>query len=407
MKRSGRIILACALAVSIAHGIAFGQSGGATLASTGEAAATLQQFNRLAWSEQGVVRVVATGPTENAVFKAGDTVTIAFKMWAEGTARRKGGTPKPMKVSWQAKYTDTADHVIDSGLDLILQEKNFSYKLKKLAAGSYTSRMDATPVKLNGTPMTDKAASDTRHWSVVELKTETVATVPATRARTKLGIGEPVKCTINPPLNAAWAVTGGGTLSGASGSEVTFTAKMSPSTSKVKATVSGVDLTVDFDVVAPSGMKSTAAVDTPPGKPGTNQIGFVSTFTCLVLPDDVSFWKAEFQENIPKDTWTWPDGTADSNPAHTVPWSVKQDNTTTDNVSSGLYPIGRLLGKDGKYKAFSFDIHVPEEYKDDSGNWVVWLPKEVHIKEFNKSQQGRGTLDATNKLSGGWQGPFE
>jgi hypothetical protein len=141
--------------------------------------------------------------------------------------------------------------------------------------------------------------------------------------------------------------------------------------------------------------------------PPNNQIGSKTIFDCVVKPATVSFYKAEFRENIPLDTWTWPDGTAGSNGPKVVPWSVGQDNKTTDNVTSALRPIGRI--SNGRaFVDFGYTIRVPEDYKDESGSWVTWLANEEHYKEFRKlDQKGRSTLKATNNVSGNWQGPWQ
>lgn len=242
-----------------------------------------------------------------------------------------------------------------------------------------------------------------------KIVTETVAATPADRARKKIGIGEEVNCSTDPATAATWAVSGGGTISAASGNSTKFTASMTPSKSTVKATIGKNNLVVNFDVVAPDGMTSTVKSDSGLGTKGppNNQIGFETVFDCVVQPATVSFYRVKFQENIPSNTWTWPDGTADSKGPKVVPWRVGEDNTTTDTVGNSFRPIARLF--DGKKNVnFGYIVKVPEEYKDESGTWVSWLAKEQHFKEFEgATQKGRATLKATNSVSGGWQGPWQ
>jgi hypothetical protein len=242
-----------------------------------------------------------------------------------------------------------------------------------------------------------------------KIVSKTVATTPSNRARRKIGIGEEVVCSTDPAKDATWSVTGGGAVTPALGNSTTFTASKSPSKSTVKATIGTEAFTADFDVVAPDGLKSTVKSNDGVGEKGppNRNIGFKTVFDCIVQPNTVAFHRIEFRENIPKDTWTWPDGTADSNGPKEVPWSVGQDNKTTDTVSSGPRPIDRI-SKGGKFVDFSYTIRVPEDYKNEAGNWVTWLPGEEHYKEYaGADQRGRGTLKATNNQPGGWQGPWK
>jgi hypothetical protein len=122
---------------------------------------------------------------------------------------------------------------------------------------------------------------------------------------------------------------------------------------------------------------------------------------------DVSFYNADFQENIPGDTWQWPDLSSGSRPSATVPWSVSNNNKTSDTVSSDLDPISRINNA-GTYVDFSYNVRVPEEYKDDNGNWVSWFPGETHPREYRGSdQQSRVSLNATNNVYGNWMGPWQ
>jgi hypothetical protein len=267
----------------------------------------------------------------------------------------------------------------------------------------------ATPSPAPAEPLDKRPAAPPKPAPpATKIVTQTVATTPADRTRKTIGIGEEVKCSTDPATAATWSVSGGGAVSPAAGNSATFTAKLGPSKPTVKATVGGTDLTVDFDVVAPNGLKST--VSSNPGQgtkgPPNNQIGFETIFDCIVQPATVSFYKVGFRENIPKNDWTWPDGTAGTNGPKEVPWSVGQDNKTTDDVTSALRPIGRVF--DGKKNvSFAYTVQVPEDYKDDAGTWVSWLPNEEHYKEFDATGRGRATLKATNSPSGTWQGPWQ
>ena len=247
--------------------------------------------------------------------------------------------------------------------------------------------------------------------TVFTIKSETVSTVPPGRNRTILGIGEPVTCWTEPSVSVNWSVEGPSSVYPETGTSTTFTAVKSPSYATVHAQKGSADCTLDFEVIAPSGMNVVKYQDLTPGVSGppNNKIGASSQFTSIVLPTSVCFQWAEFRENIPTDTWIWPDGTEQSNLAHTVPWSVGYNNLTIDTLSpqGGLQPIGRI--HDGSsYVSFSYTIRVPAEYKNQYNQWTSWLPGETHPREFRGSdQKARVIFNATNSANGDWMGPWQ
>jgi hypothetical protein len=244
---------------------------------------------------------------------------------------------------------------------------------------------------------------------ISKVTSQTVATSPAKRGRTKLGIGEEVVCSTQPATPATWSVVGGGAVAPAAGNSTTFTASKSPSKSTVKATAGGKDVAIDFEVIAPDGLTAKVSSNVGLGTPGppNNQVGFETIFDCIVTPSTVSFYNVAFRENIPKNDWTWPDGTADSKGPKVVPWNVGFDNKTTDDVSRGPDPVA-VLSKGGKPVDFALTIKVPEDFQNEAGTWVSWLPDEEHLKEYaGATLKARGTLKATNSASGSWQGPWK
>jgi hypothetical protein len=251
-------------------------------------------------------------------------------------------------------------------------------------------------------------ATGSKQIGVLQINTETVATTPANRSRTTIGIGEEVNISIVPStVSVSWSATGGGNVSPGTGNSATFTASKNPTTSVIHAQIAGADITVPFNVVAPNGMRTSLAGDGSLGSSGTNNIGANSRFDCYVLPDYVSFYNIEFQENIPGEAFTWPDGTAGSRPPAIVPWSVGFDNRTSDNVSSGLNPAARIF--DGtNYVNFEYGVRVPEEYKNEAGNWIPFLSNENHPRNYRGADlQARTKLEASNTAIGGWMGPWQ
>jgi len=247
--------------------------------------------------------------------------------------------------------------------------------------------------------------------TVFKIKPETVSGTPANRHRTLLGIGEEVICWTEPSVSVDWRLNslGGGTVNPTFGTSTTFIAGKSPSSPILHAKKGTADCTLYFTVIAPNGMNSVLKQDLTPGVPGppNNIIGSSSEFTCTVLPTTVCFYWAEFRENIPLNEWTWPDTTDASYGPKTVTWGVGYDNKTTDTCTCYGYPIGRI--HDGSnYVDFTVTWCVPEEYKNQANNWILWLPYEQHHTEYQGSdQKSCQILQATNIASGGWMGPWQ
>jgi len=256
----------------------------------------------------------------------------------------------------------------------------------------------------SGGPLDKKGGAPKATFGVTS---RTVAATPSNRTRTTVGIGEDVTLTTSPSTAATWAVTGAGSLASAAGNTTTFTASQTPGTATVTSTSGAETKTTRFNVIAPNGMTSKVTSNPALGTAGppNNQIGAHTVFECTVLPVSVSFDKAQFRENIPLSNFTWPDGTAGTRSAATVPWTTV-NNKTSDDVDSSLFPIARLQ-KVGKARNFFFHIPVPEEFQNAAGAWVAWLPKEKHLREFITSGKGRVTLEASDNVAGRWQGPWQ
>jgi hypothetical protein len=209
-------------------------------------------------------------------------------------------------------------------------------------------------------------------------------------------------------------VVGGGTVAPDTGTNTLFTASMSPSTSTITATLSGVttcQIEIVFTVIAPSGITCTVGSETGCGIPGppNNTIGARTFFDCTVQPTTVSFFWAQFRENFPGEVWTWPDGTADSWPTTVEPWQVTQANEAVDDVAMCVDPIVRLdpPPPGGGYVNFDFTVRLPEEYLNDGGTWVQWLP-ESHTREYRGlDAASRAIINASNTATGAWQGPWQ
>ena len=242
--------------------------------------------------------------------------------------------------------------------------------------------------------------------STLKIKSETVSPKPTNRARTKLGVGEQVKCVVDPAATATWSVSGGGSVSPASATTTIFTASKSPSAPTVKAVVGSNSATISFSVIAPGSITSTRQSDPglPPAGPPNNKIGAYTIFDIIVNPTTVSFFNVRLRENIKKHAWTWPDGTGGGIASQIPRWSVGFGNDTADNIRSGPYPIRRL--HDGaKFVDFDYKVKWKEEYENQSGTWVEWVAKEDTLTEYKgANQKARQThMGAPGK----WQGPWQ
>ncbi len=134
---------------------------------------------------------------------------------------------------------------------------------------------------------------------VCTISSQTIATSPADRTRTKIGVGEEVKITVkgNP---ATWKITSGtGTLSPNTGARtsVTFTADDKAGSTTITATGSGCSCvnTITFTIVQPANwtMKRAAGTNLKHnnGRPDCGWKG-----NQYIHPNDVNFYRVEVRE---------------------------------------------------------------------------------------------------------------
>jgi len=139
-------------------------------------------------------------------------------------------------------------------------------------------------------------ASDEVTVLVYKLETETVATQPTDRQRTKVGVGEEVNLTIQPSsVTASWSVDGGssnGSVSPPSGASTKYTAADEAAMGNVKAEFKGITKTTTFNVTQPSGIKLEASSSTNNKNPLRS--GFIAKI--YITPADVNFEKVKIYE---------------------------------------------------------------------------------------------------------------
>lgn len=157
-----------------------------------------------------------------------------------------------------------------------------------------------TPSQPSTTPGSSQPAGGTSVpcHPACSLTSQTVATSPSDRARTKLGVGEEVTLTVtgNP---ATWTISGGGTLSPSSGthSSVTFTADDNAGSVTITAAGSGCSCSnpITFNVVRPANWtmkrKTGTNLKHSAGRPDCGWKGIV-----YLHPDDVNFYNLQICE---------------------------------------------------------------------------------------------------------------
>jgi hypothetical protein len=146
-----------------------------------------------------------------------------------------------------------------------------------------------------GGPATSPTQPCTPSSTSCTITSQTVATSPSNRARTKIAVGEEVELTVNPGP-ATWAITSGsGTLNPNSGTKVTYTAGDAAGSATIKATGPGCSCTITFTVVEPSNWTMKRQPNTKlkhtNGRPDCGWKGIM-----YVHPNDVNFYRIETRE---------------------------------------------------------------------------------------------------------------
>ncbi|MCY2951883.1 MAG: hypothetical protein NTU53_07880 [Planctomycetota bacterium] len=264
------------------------------------------------------------------------------------------------------------------------------------------------------------------------MTSETVATTPATRTRTTVGLAEPVVCTIdsstwadkdcNDTLNTIvddsigtrqWSASGAGTVSpttAGTNDSATMTAHKSPGSVTVTVTVKDSETkynetltkTKTFTVIAPTGESATVSSNSPYGAAGTNTIGACTVFLVTMNPTTVNFSYGTYRENIAAQAYTWPDGTNETFPATVLPIPVNTSNQFNDTFGSGTAPIGRLW-QSGAYVGYTHTVSVPREYENQAGTWVNYTT--ITWKAVYAASNQKATM-SFNTASGSAQGPY-
>jgi hypothetical protein len=233
------------------------------------------------------------------------------------------------------------------------------------------------------------------------MTSQTAATTPANRARTTIGIGEEVTCSINASTWSDWDRANGtpvqdtigyrvwgcsptGTVnpSGSTYSDSTgLTAKKTAGTCTVGVNVfdseakfcdSPIYRSIVFTIIEPEMISYSFSHDDVLGwtawSSGTRYLGAHSWFSVTVNPTSVSFYNVGFQENFGTgETHTWPDGTTWDGPTGVIgPVSPTYANGMGDEQQTGLYNSSKLYNG-STWQDFFPSNSLPWEYVGDTG----------------------------------------
>ena len=226
------------------------------------------------------------------------------------------------------------------------------------------------------------------------ITSETVATQPANRTRTKIGVGEQVKLTFSLG-NAAWNAPGA-QLSSNNGTTVTLNAPERAASITVTATGSGCTSQITFQVIEPSGVRMIqhgTVIQHVQGQPSAGFLG-----DPYIQPSDVSFYNIQVRELdcAPTKSGYYTANTQTSHGANASYVSVQDPNSNgspvqgTDHIWSGYIPS--ITGP--PYQAGSLEFDIPWEYKVGSGGTPRDLhnsypPADYHRKWIRDNQQRR------------------
>jgi hypothetical protein len=280
---------------------------------------------------------------------------------------------------------------------------------------TYTSGENGGTLTVTGTD-TSQAGQPSASVTAISIHvlSETWSPIPANRLRTKLGIQEKVCCYTEGGITVNWSVSGGGYLDlPFTSNEVTYTASKGSSQATVSATKNGASGSRTFNIVVPNGI-------TVQFQPGANRgiapappaiyIGGNAWFIATLQPTDVSFGFAagpQLRENIPDSSFTWPDGTYANYPARYLYFTPSYDNTLTDEIGDGLWPIS-CLWSDGYYQSFIHSVNVSVQYQDDYSIWTNFPPSQTHTRSYRSGDQACKITDAaTNTAYSPWFGPWQ
>lgn len=223
-----------------------------------------------------------------------------------------------------------------------------------------------------------------------------VATLPADRARTNLGIGEETNLSTDPATAVTWTIAGDdgsmGTLSTASGTTTKYTACDRGKSVTINAARScGRSATIAFTVIQMGGGTLESPTDVSVIAPPSIAVGFTATPTGQ--PANVSFLNCEMREGTcPADAtgiFAFQAGQVHPDTGSWVPFSANVDAngtpiTTFDTIKTTMdistFPTGGTV--DGRFH-WAIPWRVQVRGGGTSGPYVFATPD--HVKAYTAS----------------------
>jgi hypothetical protein len=261
-----------------------------------------------------------------------------------------------------------------------------------------------TPPGPGPTPPGPTPPGPTPPGPVETITSETVATTPGLRTRTRIGVGEEVNLT-HAPGSAAWTTTAG-TLSATTGTTVILTA---PDTAQ-KVTVRGGGATIEFEIVAPT----SVSMDREPGtgvKHTKDQPDSGIQTRVFLGPDDVNFNKLRYRELDVAGTGS---GVYSCNPASGGHCGAGgggnpcPDKAMTTTVVAGMGTQSVLgdcaysghCGTAAPFAAGSVTLVIPYEYRVGAGAFHSFTNVgQVHILAADGSTMATAKAGATGSTT--------
>jgi hypothetical protein len=258
--------------------------------------------------------------------------------------------------------------------------------------------------------------------SVNEIVHVAVEELPAPQTRTTIGIGEDVSCSIDESswsdpddqINGSkkttvydkmgqvkWSASGAGTVYPIYSTSTTLTADLVSADDTVTVEASIVDaglFALDYppgggalvkvlvmQVKVPTSMNAAFGKDGEAGTKGNppSWMRALAAFDVQVLPTNVSFNKAAFRFNFPKDQEiTLPSGAKFGTKAGTYAWGVRTNkivvNYLEDIVDSGVFKTSDMIDANKMAKNVSWSVNFPAEFEGPKGTWNSFAPNFSH-----------------------------
>jgi hypothetical protein len=204
------------------------------------------------------------------------------------------------------------------------------------------------------------------------ITSQTAATVPSNRARTRLGVGESVDVTFSGG-SATWSISPAntGSLSATSGPTVTYTAPDRANTVTITATA-GASATITFTIVEPSDVRMSQRSGTV-GHHTINTASAGVIADIFILPADVSFENISYLES-------------DVNAVGTGCFQqYYQDNPTGHNPNTSPLPIGPPVSDTSGSKAPGYD-QIDCSASKCAGGWTWSIPWSFQVGSGSPKQ---------------------